>query len=88
MSVNLFIQDRCGDHNFDATYITRMAAESALERFRTVLGGYWTDEDVFVPWHRVDFAKIEELDTESVPKESPIYVYGPEDVLSDLNRNS
>jgi hypothetical protein len=70
--VTLFIQDQYGDHNLEKEYSTCDLAERAVESFKKD-GGYWlveTDEetnngaDVFVPWHRVDFCRIEPVEDE------------------------
>jgi hypothetical protein len=58
----LFIQDHAGNHNFEEECFMRDVAKAEFERIRKA-GGYWTkdgDDDIFVPWHCVDYARIKE----------------------------
>jgi hypothetical protein len=62
MPVTLFIQEHSGDFNLEKEYTDRDAAERSLMHFEDS-GGYWIDEGtVYVPWHRVDFARIDEVE--------------------------
>jgi hypothetical protein len=62
MPVTLFIQEHRGDFNFEKEYVNRDAAERTLMFFEDS-GGYWTEDGaVYVPWHRVDLARIEEVE--------------------------
>jgi len=72
MPVNLFIQDINGDHNLNAGFGSQSRAEDAVERFMKA-GGYWyvkaddegkIEERAFIPWHRVEFCRIEEVEKE------------------------
>jgi hypothetical protein len=62
--VTLFVQDRSGNHNLELEYSMRDLALSELNSIHE-RGGYWTRDgddsiSIFVPWHRVDFARINE----------------------------
>ncbi len=59
MSVNVFIQEHSGDYNGDIEFDTRIQARSFVETTREARG-YWFDTDTFIPWHRIDYIKIEE----------------------------
>jgi hypothetical protein len=62
----LFIQNLSGDYNFEREYPTTEEALQAVELFR-LGGGYVTEEgNVFVPWHRVDFARLTEVEDEEI----------------------
>lgn len=59
----LFVQDHSGDHNLEAVFDSRDPAWDQVEQIRAD-GGYWTAkgaDQIFVPWHRVDFARITEV---------------------------
>lgn len=62
MPITLWIQDHSGDNNYEANYGNRSLAEKALDAIKDN-GGYYTtdshDRRIFVPWHRVDFARFE-----------------------------
>jgi hypothetical protein len=60
--VNLFIQDESGDHNFDGEYLNALFAWEEMCRFQKNGGYYTEDNTVFVPWHRVNYARIEEIE--------------------------
>lgn len=61
MPVTLFIQDNAGDHNFEQEYPDTATAQCLLATIEKS-GGYWSEDRygnvVYVPWHRVDFARI------------------------------
>jgi hypothetical protein len=52
----LFIQDQEGNNNYEKDFLSREIAMSELGYIRSA-GGYWTG-DTFVPWHRIDFARV------------------------------
>jgi hypothetical protein len=56
--MRLFIRERDGDYNLDLKFDARFAAVYKLEEIKKN-GGYWNG-NVFTPWHRVDYAKVEE----------------------------
>lgn len=60
--MKLFIMERNGDHNYEA-WSTEEVLLSNLARIREQ-GGYWTTDrekqKVFVPWHQVEFARLEQ----------------------------
>jgi hypothetical protein len=59
-----FVQDHSGEHNLERDCASRAVADLHFRRVRDG-GGYWTEgrdgEEVFVPWHRVDFIRITEI---------------------------
>lgn len=73
MPVKLFIQDTTGDYNYEQEFASRRIAAEELSRIRKD-EGYWIVEeadedtppnDIFVPWHQVGFARIEETEEEA-----------------------
>lgn len=65
LKVQLFVQERNGDHNLEKEYLTRDMAWVEVENIRKN-GGYWTSSDgennIFVPWHSVDHVRVSEVE--------------------------
>lgn len=65
MSITLFIQEEFADYNFEREYSTFDEARTALFSIKGE-GGYWSSEaarngkteTIFIPWHKVNYAKI------------------------------
>ena len=54
------MQDHSGNYNLERNYFTRETAMIAFDQIRAY-GGYWTnDGNIFVPWHRINFVRIED----------------------------
>lgn len=62
MTIVLFIREANGDNNYKGEFPTVAAAKEALAQFR-IGGGYWligkNRHEYFIPWHRVNYARIE-----------------------------
>jgi len=59
MSVTVFIQDRSGDYSGEGIFSSHEHAKLYIRDIQKV-GGYWSKDDVFIPWHRIDYIKIKE----------------------------
>jgi hypothetical protein len=60
-----FAQDHLGDHNLEKEFDSVKAANQQFRYIRED-EGYWTagrnGEEVFVPWHRIDFIRITKIE--------------------------
>jgi len=57
MSINVFIQERSGNYNWNHSCYDTIHAQEYVEEIHKA-GGYWCDL-TFIPWHRIDFIKVE-----------------------------